>query len=41
MVDGSVVVSFVDGDSGVDYIWLNGFFVDDGLDGFVDVLRMG
>lgn len=38
VVDCGVVVGFVDWDRGVDYAWLDGFLVDDGLDGFVDVV---
>ena len=38
MVLGGVVVRLVDGDGGVDDVGLDGFFLDDGLDGFVDVL---
>jgi len=38
VVLGCVVVDFVDGDCGVDYLWLDGFLVQDRLDRFVDVL---
>jgi len=38
VVGGCVVVNLVDGDSGVDNIWLDDLLVDNGLNGFVDVV---
>jgi hypothetical protein len=38
VVSGCVVVNLVNGDSGVDNIWLNNFLVDNRLDSLVDVL---
>jgi hypothetical protein len=41
MVSGLVVVNLVNGDSGVDNVGLDNLAVDNGLDGLVDVLKMG
>jgi len=38
VVGGCVVVNLVDGDSGVDNIWLDNLLVDDGLNSLVDVV---